>query len=257
MTVTRATLDGPEPGGSLRRRRTLATELVGELTSSIRSGRLAIGDRLPAEASIVERYGVSRTVVREAISRLQAGGLVETRHGVGTFVIDPGERAGSPFTVAADEVDTLRQVIAVLELRIGVEAEAAALAAARRTDRNLAVLREARVAFDAAVENGDDSVPPDRRFHLEVARASQNAHFVALIEQVGGMLIPRTRLNTARLAGEGRRQYLQRVGAEHESIAVAIADRDPEAARAAMRTHLANSRERLRRVQEQVETSLG
>jgi DNA-binding FadR family transcriptional regulator len=61
------------------------------------------------------------------------------------------------------------------------------------------------------------------------------------------MIIPRARLNTAKVAGEGRREYLQRVNVEHESIVNAIAGRDPEAARAAMRTHLANSRERLRR----------
>ena len=64
------------------------------------------------------------------------------------------------------------------------------------------------------------------------------------------MIIPRARLNTARVAGEGRREYLQRVNTEHESIVNAIANQDPEAARAAMRTHLANSRERLRRAQE-------
>lgn len=241
--------------GTARRSRTLASELVDALAERIRSGGLAVGDKLPTEAAIVERYGVSRTVVREAISRLQAGGLVETRHGIGTFVIGSEEQPSGPFGIAAEQVDTLRQVIAVLELRIGVEAEAAALAAARRTDENLAALREAQAAFADAVERGVDSVPPDRRFHLGIAEATQNAHFVALIEQVGAMLIPRARINTALLAGEGRRQYLARVLAEHESVLVAIADRDPEAARAAMRTHLANSRERLRRAQARAQSA--
>jgi GntR family transcriptional repressor for pyruvate dehydrogenase complex len=242
--------------GTARRSRTLAVELVDALADRIRSGGIAVGDKLPTEAAIVERYGVSRTVVREAISRLQAGGLVETRHGIGTFVIGAEEQPAGPFGIAADQVDTLRQVIAVLELRIGVEAEAAALAAARRTEENLVALREAQAAFADAVERGIDSVPADRRFHLGLAEATQNAHFVGLIEQVGATLIPRARINTARLAGEGRRQYLGRVLAEHESVLVAVADRDPEAARAAMRTHLANSRERLRRAQARAQIAI-
>ena len=83
----------------------------------------------------MEEFGVSRTVVREAISRLQAAGLVETRHGVGTFVSagDAGT-SGSPPTSSPP----LQDVIAVLELRIGVETEAAGLAAQRRTPQNLA-----------------------------------------------------------------------------------------------------------------------
>ena len=84
---------------------------------------------------------------------------------------------------------------------------------------------------------------------MEIARATQNAHFVELMMYLGTMLIPRTRVNTARLAGEGRRDFLRRVHAEHESIVDAIANRDPEAARATMRTHLSNSRERLCRAQ--------
>ena len=84
----------------------------------------------------MERFGVSRTVVREALSRLQAGGLVETRHGVGTFVRLPDD--SPPFRVSPDQLGTLREVIALLEFRISVETEAAALAAARRQSETLA-----------------------------------------------------------------------------------------------------------------------
>ena len=91
------------------------------------------------------------------------------------------------------------------------------------------------------------------QLHMEIARATQNRHFAELMNHLGSMLIPRARVNSARHAGEGRLEYLRRVHAEHESIVDAIANRDPEAARAAMRTHLSNSRERLRRAQQAAE----
>jgi DNA-binding FadR family transcriptional regulator len=183
-------------------------------------------------------------VVREAISKLQASGLVETRHGVGTFVVGVGD--GSAFRIEPAQLGTLRDVIAVLELRIGVESEAAALAARRRTAQNLAGMRAALDAFAAAVEEGRDSVSADFQFHAEIARATQNEHFNNLMGTLGAQIIPRARLD-ARDADPARRDYLRRVTAEHESIFDAIAAQDPDAARAAMRTHLANSRERRRR----------
>ena len=101
-----------------RRARSLTHDVVEALSSRIRDGSLAPGEKLPTEAAIMEEFGVSRTVVREANSRLQAAGLVETRHGVGTFVVGMGEAA--TFRVSPDQLGTLRDVIAVLELRIGV-----------------------------------------------------------------------------------------------------------------------------------------
>ncbi len=85
--------------------------------------------------------------------------------------------------------------------------------------------------------------------HRAIARATHNAYFIELMTQLGSILIPRTCLDSAHIAGEGRSEYLKRVNAEHESIVTAIANRDPEAARAAMSTHRSNSRERLRRAQ--------
>ena len=113
-----------------RRTRSLTADLVQSLGDSIRDGRLQPGIKLPREADLMQEYGVSRTVVREAISRLQAAGMVETRHGIGTFVVGLGD--ATTFRIAPDQLGTLNDVIAVLELRIAVESEAAALAAARR-----------------------------------------------------------------------------------------------------------------------------
>jgi GntR family transcriptional regulator, transcriptional repressor for pyruvate dehydrogenase complex len=138
-------------------------------------------------------------------------------------------------------------VIAVLELRIGVETEAAGLAAQRRTPENLREMRLALSAFADAIEAGRDAVGPDFQFHLEVARATQNAHFSELMGTLGLKIIPRARLDPAEALSEERRAYLRRVNGEHENICDAIANQDPDAARAAMRTHLANSRERRRR----------
>ncbi len=228
-----------------RRARPLALQLVESIGDRVRDGRIAPGAKLPTEAAIMGEFGVSRTVVREALSKLQASGLVETRHGIGTFVVGLGDAA--PFRIAPEQFATLRDVIAVLELRIGVETEAAGLAAQRRTPDNLREMRSALDAFSSAIEEGRDAVGPDFQFHLEVARATQNPHFTELMGTLGSMIIPRARLEPAEAISEDRQAYLRRVNGEHENICDAIANQDPDAARAAMRTHLANSRERRRR----------
>ena len=251
-----------------RRPHTLAFELVEALGEQIRQGRLRPGDKLPTEASLMADHGVSRTVVREALSRLQASGLVSTRHGVGTFVDELKPVAGEPagFRIAADQMATLRDVVAVLELRIGVETEAAGLAAQRRSDADLVAMRAALDSMAAALEAGDDAVAADFQFHLEVSRATRNPHFEQLMAALGSAVIPRSRLRPAPATGTvpagaagglagvpaaadtaERQAYLRRVQFEHESILEAIAAQDPDAARAAMRTHLGNSRERRRR----------
>ena len=228
-----------------RRPRSLAHDVVDGLTGRIRDGSLATGEKLPTEAEIMEAFGVSRTVVREAISRLQAAGLVETRHGVGTFVV--GLPEGSAFRIGRAQLATLQDVIAMLELRIGVEVEAAGLAAQRRGPENLQKMRESLDAFTEALEEGRDAVSADFQFHLEIVRATQNPHFTQLLMTLGTAMIPRARLDAPASRDVERQNYLRRVHAEHESILDAIANRDADAARAAVRTHLANSRERRRR----------
>ncbi len=229
----------------VRRPRGLVMEIVENLAASIRAGQLKTGDKLPTEAEIMLRFDVSRTVVREALSKLQAAGLVETRHGIGTFVSARDPQGN--FRISAQDFATVADVIAVLELRISLETEAAGLAALRREDTHLEAMQAALQAFAHSIEHDSDAVPPDFQFHMEVARATGNRHFADLMTYLGAMIIPRTRVNTPQQAPEGRLNYLHRVNSEHESIFVAIRDRDAEAARAAMRTHLGNSRERLRR----------
>jgi GntR family transcriptional repressor for pyruvate dehydrogenase complex len=228
--------------------RGLVNEVMESLATSIREGAIKPGDKLPTESEIVARFDVSRTVVREAISRLQANRLVETRHGVGTFALAPAPDHGN-FRISDVDFDTVSDVIALLELRISLETEAAGLAAQRRTEHNLVAMQDMLDAFAAAIEGESDAVPSDFQFHMEVARATGNRHFADLMNYLGTMIIPRARLNTPKRAPEGRLIYLRRVHGEHESIFSAIRNQDTDAARAAMRTHLANSKDRLKKSQ--------
>ena len=236
-----------------RRWRNLAHELVEGIGQQIHLQVLKAGDKLPTESEIMQAYGVSRTVVREALSRLQAAGLVETHHGVGTFVLEP--RPGTGFRIDPAEIATAVDVLAVLELRISLETESAGLAAQRRTGEQLADMRAALDTLQANAGGTGDTVSPDFRFHLLIADATGNRYFADIMSHLGGTLIPRARINSSRLAMENPSQYLRRVNREHEEIYEAIARRDPESARAAMRIHLTNSRERLRRAQEATESA--
>lgn len=238
------------PSRPRRKHRSLAQELVSELSQQISDGVFKRGEKLPTESAIMEAQGVSRTVVREAISRLQAAGLVETRHGIGTFVLDTPSPSG--FRIDPATIVTLREVISLLELRISLEVESAGLAAQRRTPEQLAAMREALDSFLSAAHRSD-AVASDFQFHLQIATATDNRYFTDIMTHLGTSIIPRTRLNSARLAHDDEKRYLARLSREHEDIYEAIARQDADGARAAMRLHLTNSRERLRQAHEEAE----
>lgn len=219
--------------------------VVEALTQQIRSQQIKEGDKLPTETAIMAHYAVSRTVVREALSRLQAAALVQTHHGIGTFVLETN--AVKPFSLASTDIATLDDVIAVLELRISLESEAAGLAAQRRQPVHLQNMEAALTQFEVSITQNNDAVPSDFAFHMEVARATGNRHFAGLLASLGTMIIPRSRTKILQNANEPQQTYLRRVHMEHESIYNAIYNQEPEAARAAMRTHLSNSRDRQRR----------
>ena len=225
--------------------RNLTREVVDFLTGEIINGNLTEGQKLPTEAEFMGQFGVSRTVVREAISKLQASGLVLTRHGIGTFVLPKNTQPA--FRVDPADLQTLKDVIALIELRTGIESEAAAMAAARIQPEQLERMQQAMSDFNLAVEAGTDAVSADWAFHTEIARATQNNYFTNMMLSLGVGAIPRSRLQSGNQHGSERQSYLKRVNQEHESIFSAIAAGDSEAARAAMRAHLSNSRERHRR----------
>jgi len=241
-----ASESGPAVGvGRLgRQSKGLTHELVEALDARLRSGAIRPGDKLPSESEIMQTFGVSRGVVREALSRLQAAGRVQTHHGVGTFALEP--RSAGRFELPSPAIDGIVDMLEVLELRTSVESDAAGLAATRRTDEQLREMRAALDDFAQHLVAVGETVAPDFRFHLAIARATGNRYYADLMGQLGLAVIPRTRVSSAWLDVEQRAQHLHKVNQEHQDIYAAIERRDPEAARAAMRVHLVNSRERQR-----------
>jgi GntR family transcriptional repressor for pyruvate dehydrogenase complex len=228
----------------------LTQKLVDELTARIQEGVIRPGDRLPTESSLVGTYGVSRTVVREAISRLQAAGLVETQHGRGSFVLArPGSATfnlglgglGQDGLGQGGAELTLDDVTELLDFRTAFEVEAAALAARRRGEARLRDMRESLDLFAASAGHPSAAVNADFQFHRRIALATGNRYFADLFASFGPsmIIVPRDRLSP-----DGQAHFEQIVF-EHESIYAAIERQDGDAARAAARVHLANSRTRL------------
>lgn len=223
-----------------------AGSLVAQVGEAIRrqilAGDYPTGARLPSEAQLTELHGVSRTVVREAIANLKASGMVATRQGIGAFVLDEGPRG---FRISEDNLSVVEEVIEALELRIALESEAAALAARRRSPAELARIETACAAMDAAIEAGEETAALDIAFHRAIAQATGNRHFLGLFNYLGEVLVPRARVPTHQLDAGTLKDYLRRISAEHHQIVAAIAAGDSDGARAALRTHLGGSRDRL------------
>lgn len=229
-----------ENAPAMRKRSTnLAQGVVDALTQCILLGQLKPGEKLPSESTIVLEHGVSRTVVREAISKLQASGLVETRHGIGTFVLAQHPQQGLRL-----HVDTVASVRNMLELRLGLEVQAVALAALRRNDVQLAHMRQALDDYQASLANNDSCVEDDKRFHQLIAEATGNTFFSEIMQHLGTAMIPRTLVVGAERGGADFAKLGQLANLEHEAIFNAIKRQDPDAARAAMVLHLTNSRDR-------------
>lgn len=229
-----------QPPATPRKRSTnLAQGVVDDLTQRILLGQLKPGEKLPSESTIVLEHGVSRTVVREAISKLQASGLVETRHGIGTFVLEPRAQQGLRL-----HVDTVASVRNMLELRLGLEVQAVALAAGRRSDAQLAHMRQALDDYQASLANNDSCVEEDKRFHQLIAEATGNTFFTEIMQHLGSAMIPRSLVKGAERGGVDFAKLGQLAHLEHEAIFNAIKRQDADAARAAMVLHLTNSRDR-------------
>lgn len=223
----------------------LAQQLVEVLMGDIRSGTLMPGMKMPSESALIARFGVSRPVVREAVSRLQAAGLVESHQGKGSFVLmTPVEYRGG---MDMSTVSTQADVVELIGFRLGVEVEAAGLAASERSQAEADSITRAAAAMRLMPGQTSQLLEADFDFHLRVARATRNRFYGELLESLGPAMIayPAHRLASPDQAGSvAADEVLCR---EHEAIAEAIADGDADSARAAMRLHLANSRNRLSR----------
>jgi GntR family transcriptional regulator, transcriptional repressor for pyruvate dehydrogenase complex len=225
--------------------RSLTHELVERLTAEIVSGKLPSGARLPTEQEMIAATGVSRTVVREAVAALRAEGLVITRQGVGAFVAEGARR---PFRITSDELRSLREVIEVMELRTGIEIEAAGLAAERASADQLRAIERAFAAIDKAIRQDDSAVDQDFALHCSIAQAAGNPQFLRFLEYLGRFIIPRQTVRVAAGSASDRRAYLDLIQGEHREIVQAIRARAAQKARSAMRRHLVNSRQRYQKL---------
>jgi DNA-binding FadR family transcriptional regulator len=227
--------------------RSLAHELIERMTADITSGKLAPGEKLPTEQELIAASGVSRTVVREAVAALRAEGLVMTRQGVGAFVADNTRR---PFRIDLDELKSLRETLQVMELRTGIEIEAAGLAAERASAADKKRIAAAFAAIDAAIARDETAVDEDFAFHASIASSAGNPQFIRFLEYLGRVIIPRQNLSVATRSRTAHKAYLQKIQKEHRDILDAIRSGDVARARNAMQRHMLNSRKRYQKMAE-------
>lgn len=216
----------------------LTSSLVEHLRERISSGNIAAGEKLPSENALISEHGVSRTVVREAITRLQAEGLVYTRRGSGSFALAPPPQAQSDTKIPVPR--TMAERRQLIEYRLGFETEAAAIAALSASESDLKSMDDALSGFEASRGNASLSMNCDYEFHLAVARATGNPYFAHAVQSFGPSMIamPRRRLDTTAAIDTER---VSSVSTEHDAVRAAIAARNPQLAAAAMRLHLGNS----------------
>lgn len=242
-------MDQPSESEATPPRRRSSRNLVETVRNALRtqivSGEVRTGERLPSEARLTERYGVSRTVIREAIASLRADGLVEARQGAGVFVLEAKAQPAQPF--AGLDLDKIPHVIEILELRSAVEIEAAGLAAARCSPAQEEEILQRLLEIEALMEQGRVTTKADLGFHLAIADATNNPRFREFLELLGSNTIPRAALQTAD-TDSSPSAYLSQIAAEHRAIFEAISERDETAAREAMRTHLKGSQQRYRAI---------
>lgn len=224
------------------RRRSLTELVIQALNDKIDRGEYAPGAKLPTEPQLCTEFGVSRTVIREAVASLKLGRRLIARHGVGVFVAEDNEQNAE---LSFIDTNTLNNSMHVLELRIGVETESAAYAAQRRSEPHLKALKEVYARMEIISANDDaECARADFEFHLAVATCSENPHFVSILRTLGQEIIIDLRLKHAKTSEKERRTYIKRIQREHYDILEAIEKQDPAAARRAMRRHLNESLER-------------
>ncbi|KRD20483.1 GntR family transcriptional regulator [Mycobacterium sp. Root265] len=214
-------------------RHPLAAQAAELLLTRIRDGEWPLGHRIPGETTLAAQLGVGRSTLREAIRELAGRGVLESRQGAGVFV------TAVDATEDWDAVLRRTTIAAVIEARIAIEAEAAALAATRRTPADLRVIRRTLAARGVRGQSVPAHVDADMAFHRAVIAAAHNDVLSGLFDA----FLPRLRtamidmLKIAPVASEPADH------ACHQELAAAIAARSPVAAAAASRTHLSALKE--------------
>jgi GntR family transcriptional repressor for pyruvate dehydrogenase complex len=209
------------------------------IVGRIEGGDLVAGDRLPTEKELAERHGVSRPVVREAIARLVAEGMVRTERGKGSFVQPPQVIQ----QLVLNPITSIDDLLALQELRLAIEQEAGRLAATRRSEEDLeriVEINQSLLATSGDYRNGGEL---DNEFHVAIAAASHNTVILDAQRALGNHTKQwiSTVLHTAPEAKATRNEYRLR---EHDAIIEAIKRMDPDAAALAIRRHIENGRTR-------------
>lgn len=225
-----------------RRYGTLTRHVHDTLREGILGGNPAPGEKLPSEAQLIERFKVSRTVVREAIAHLREEGLVDPRRGAGVFVVEPPSEVGP--ALAGIDPNRISSVVEGLEVRTAIEVEAAYLAAARCSPLQEEAIVRCHHEIGKCIRERKPTIDADLAFHLAIAEASNNRRLVDILKSLGAEMIPRAALEGPDSVTPNA--YLERLHEEHRLIVKAITDRDQIAAREAMRAHLAGSQQRYR-----------
>jgi GntR family transcriptional regulator, transcriptional repressor for pyruvate dehydrogenase complex len=210
----------------------LFEQIVEQVEESILKGQLKPGDQLPAERDLAQRFGVSRTAVREAVKTLREKGLVEAYSGRGTFVTNGNSQAIRQSLDLMIRINKQEGLANLAELRLVLEPEIAWLAAGRIEEQLIGAMRDAVALMDRNLNDPDAYVEADLDFHLALAEAAGNPLILSLLDSIVGLLREqRSRIFNVN-GGPKRGQY------HHKRILAAIEHRDPEAAREAMRAHL-------------------
>ncbi|QOR37098.1 FadR family transcriptional regulator [Billgrantia diversa] len=232
----------------LLRQGSLSLHVADQLEALIINGSISVGEKLPTENGLCDAFGVSRTVIREAITHLKSLGLVETRRGVGTTVL----RSTTVEAMPAERISptTVEDILHVLELRLNLEPAAAALAAERHDDEDRRILEEKHAAFIAARAAKSQAREEDYGFHYAIVAATKNPFFQVFYEQLSQSVIPRAKLMSIEINTAATDKYLARVEKEHTYVLEAILARDPEAAREMMFQHLNRARTMYAKFQE-------
>jgi DNA-binding FadR family transcriptional regulator len=219
----------------------LSARVIEALRADIESGKVPGGKRLPTENELAETFGVSRTVVREAVAALASDGLVEARQGAGMFAV---QRKLSAIGLGA--TNKISIAINVLEVRIGIEMESAALAAERRNPSQDAAIHEAYDEFDRLLSADQATGKADFAFHRAIAQATGNPFYLEVLDALGARTIPCDVTSPWGTDTMLTREYQQGLQVEHARIMDAISEGDVAEAREAMRAHLTSSQQRYR-----------
>jgi GntR family transcriptional regulator, transcriptional repressor for pyruvate dehydrogenase complex len=215
----------------------LYEQIVQQIEESIVQGKLKPGDQLPAERELAQRFGVSRTAVREAVKALREKGLVEAYSGRGTFITDGTTQAVRQSLDLMVKIGQPEGFSHLAEVRAILEPEIAARAATRIQESELATMREAVAAMDAAGQDPDAYIEADLDFHLALAEGAANPLILSLLDSIVGLLREQ-RLRIFEVSGGPERGQIH-----HKKILEAVERHDSAAARKAMRDHLEQVRE--------------